>query len=217
MSSSQPTPEAPAGAGPEPKKPFWKNPFVLGFVIGIAFLTVLPFMQRKFLKAPPPISTLAPWALSTVDGGSIGSEALKGTVWLASFPPPECTSKCQDDQARFGRALNHIDDFDGGIALVTFAFDSTVLPPVPDLLPGRWYVTKASAAELDGALSSLREGFTKFGGRDGGLTAAEFSDVPGLALVDQNGDLRGFWMDDQAGRGNAINAARLLARYGPNP
>lgn len=217
MSEPQATPETPPETGPETKKPVWKNPYVLGFLIGIVFLTAMPFVQRKFLKAPPPISTLSPWVLPTVDGGTVGSQALKGTVWLASFPPPSCEAKCQDDQARFGRALNHVDDFDGGIALVTFAFDSTELKPVPDLLPGRWYVTKATAAELDGALVSLRDGFTKFGGRDGGATAAEFSQVPGLALVDQNGDLRGFWLDDQAGRGNAINAARLLARYGPNP
>lgn len=207
-------PEVPA---PEAKKPVWKNPYVIGFLIGIVFLTALPFLQRKFLKAPPPISTLAPWVLPTTDGGTVGSQALKGTVWLASFPPPTCDAKCQDDQARFGRALNHVDDFDGGIALVSFAFDTTDIAPVPDLRPGRWYVTRATAAELDGALVSLRAGFTAFGGRDGGATAAEFSKVPGLALVDQNGDLRGFWMDDQAGRGNAINAARLLARYGPKP
>jgi hypothetical protein len=215
-----PTPEpadAPEAPADGPKPPVWKNPFVIGFVIGIAVLTVLPFLQRRFLKAPPPISSLAPWALPTVDGGSVSSEALKGTVWLASFAPPECDATCREDQARFGRALNHVDDFDGGIALVTFAFESTAVPEVPDLRPGRWYVTRASAAQLDGALVSLREGFTTFGGRDGGATAAEFARVPGLALVDQRGDLRGFWLNDPAGRGNAINAARLLARYGPQP
>jgi hypothetical protein len=217
MSERKPTLQTPPDGAAEAKTPVWRNPYVIGFFIGIAFLTALPFVQRKFLKAPPPIARLAPWVLPTVDGGTIGSRALEGTVWLASFAPPSCGPKCQEDQARFGRALNHIDDFDGGIALVTFAFDTTELKPVPGLLPGRWYVTRATAAELDGALASLRDAFTKFGGRDGGTTAAEFSQVPGLALVDQNGDLRGFWPDDHAGRGNAINAARLLARHGPNP
>ena len=66
-----PTPETPPESGPETKKPVWKNPYVLGFVIGIVFLTVLPFVQRKFLKAPPPIATLAPWVLPTVDGGTV--------------------------------------------------------------------------------------------------------------------------------------------------
>ncbi|MEW5743211.1 MAG: hypothetical protein AB1938_30125 [Myxococcota bacterium] len=214
---SDPTPAPPPDAAPEKKAPFYKNPFVIGFVLGIAFLTVLPFIQRPFLKAPPPISTLAPWRLPTVDGGVIGSEELKGTVWLASFPAPDCTGECREKQQFFGRALNHIDDLDGGIALVSFAFDSKVIEPPPGLLPGRWYVTRATAAELDAALSSLRAGFTAFGGRDGGATAAEFSQVPGYALIDQNGALRGFWMDTDTGRGNAINAARLLAKYGPNP
>lgn len=203
---------------PEKKVPVWKNPYVIGFLIGIAFITALPFLQRPFLKAPPPIATLPAWSLPTADGGVIGSASLLGTVWLASFPPPECGPGCQEDQARFGRALNHIDDFDGGIALVSFGFEGTVIEPVPDLLPGRWYVTRASPEALDAALAGLRGGFTLFGGRDAGATASEFaSSLAGLALVDQRGDLRGFWRDDHAGRGNAINAARLLARYGPTP
>lgn len=202
---------------PEKKGPFYKNPFVIGFFIGIAFLTVMPFLQRRFLKAPPPIATLAPWRLSTTDGGVVGSVELQGTVWLASFPRPSCEGECRDKQQFFARALNHIDDLDGGIALVSFAFDTTVLEAPSGLLPGRWYVTRATAAELDAALSSLRGAFTAFGGRDGGATAAEFSSVPGYALVDQHGAVRGFWMDTDTGRGNAINAARLLAKYGPNP
>lgn len=215
---SESTPAAPSPeAAPEKKVPVWKNPFVIGFLLGIAFLTALPFLQRRFLKAPPPIAKLAPWALPTADGGVVGSVALEGTVWLASFPPPACDAPCQDKQAHFARALNHIDDFDGGIALVSFGFDSTAVGPVPDLLPGRWYVTHAPAAQLDGALASLRQGFVTFSGRDGGATAQDFSRLNGLALVDQEGALRGFWMDDAAGRGNAINAARLLARYGPRP
>jgi hypothetical protein len=38
-----------------------------------------------------------------------------------------------------------------------------------------------------------------------------------FALVDQNGDLRGYWSIDEQGRGNLINAARLLAKKGPRP
>lgn len=216
---SEPTPPVPSDApAPEKKVPPWKNPFVLAFVIGIAFLTVLPFVQRRFLKAPPPIGTLAPWQLPTTDGGVVSGAALTGTVWLASFPPPTCDARCQEQQASFGRALNHVDDFDGGIALVSFAFDTTEFTPPADLRPGRWYVTRASAPQLDAALASVRTGFLTFtSGRDAGANAVDFSALNGLAVIDQNGALRGFWMDDAAGRGNAINAARLLARYGPNP
>jgi hypothetical protein len=216
---SEPTPPGDAPpAAPEPKVPPWKNPFVIAFVLGITFLTVLPFLQRRFLKAPPPIATLAAWQLPTVDGGVIGSTELKGTVWLASFPPPECDAHCREKQQDFGHVLNHVDDFDGGIAMVSFAFDTTAFDVDPSLRPGRWYITRATDAQLNAALASLRTGFITFThGRDAGSTAADFSVLNGLALVDQDGALRGFWMDDAAGRGNAINAARLLARYGPNP
>ena len=30
------------------------NLFVVAFAVGAAVLTVLPFLQRRFLKAPPP-------------------------------------------------------------------------------------------------------------------------------------------------------------------
>jgi len=214
---SEPTPAPPSAAEPEKKVPVYKNPFVIGFLVGIAFLTALPFMQRPFLKAPPPIGTVAPWHLPTVDGGVIGSADLKGTVWLASFPPPTCIAMCPEKQQGFGRTLNHVDDFDGGIAIVTFAFDTTHFTPPAELRPGRWYVTRGTEAELDAALASFRAGFAQFAHRDGGATAVDFSDTPAIALVDQDGALRGFWMDDAPGRGNAINAARLLARYGPTP
>ena len=50
--------------------PPWKNPFVLAFVIGIAFLTVLPFLQRRFLKAPPPIVYLGAYRHQMMRAGA---------------------------------------------------------------------------------------------------------------------------------------------------
>ena len=38
-----------------------------------------------------------------------------------------------------------------------------------------------------------------------------------IVLIDQNDAVRGYWMNDGAGRGNSINAARLLAKLGPMP
>ena len=38
-----------------------------------------------------------------------------------------------------------------------------------------------------------------------------------IVLIDQNGAVRGYWLDDGPGRGNSINAARLLAKEGPTP
>jgi hypothetical protein len=38
-----------------------------------------------------------------------------------------------------------------------------------------------------------------------------------IVIIDQNNAVRGFWQPDIAGRGNAVNAARLLAKRGPSP
>ena len=72
-------------------------------------------------------------------------------------------------------------------------------PPSPSSQPAT--TTSVTVETVEYALSPVLEG--------GRLTA--------LAVVDQNGALRGFWPDTALGRGNAINAARLLARYGATP
>ena len=38
-----------------------------------------------------------------------------------------------------------------------------------------------------------------------------------FVLVDQNGDVRGYWGTDELARGNLINAARLIWKRGPQP
>jgi hypothetical protein len=188
----------------------WKpNVFVLAFVLGAVVLTVLPFLQKRFLKAPAPIATLPAWSLSTSSGEEVGSEGLKGRVWLATFMARPCDSECADRQQAFGRSLPHLEDLDGGVVLVTFT------PEAPGPSQAGWYVV--SGANEPQVVDAFREGWRQWAGTDAGSSAEEFSTLPGVALVDQNGALRGFWKDDAAGRGNAINAARLLLQHGARP
>jgi hypothetical protein len=188
----------------------WRpNVFVVAFVLGAVVLTVLPLLQKRFLKAAEPIVTLPDWSLSTAGGEVVGSQSLRGRVWLASFRASPCDSECLSRQEAFGRVLPHLEDLDGGVVLVTFTADA----PVPS--PPGWYVVGGPTEPQ--VVESFRDGWTAWGGNDAGSTAAEFSRLPGFALVDQNGALRGFWKEDAEGRGNAINAARLLRLHGPRP
>jgi hypothetical protein len=66
-------------------------------------------------------------------------------------------------------------------------------------------------------MDHFRPAFIEFAPVDAGTTIEDFTRVPSLGLIDQNGALRGFWPESELGRGNVINAARLLAHYGPTP
>lgn len=193
---------------PSPKGPLWRNPFLIAFVLGAVVLTVLPFMQRRFLRAPPPGPNLGTWALQTADGGTVGANELKGKVWLASFASTPVR------RTEFGTVLKHTDDLGDAVVLVSFVPPGTTGPAGG----ARWFVLSGSPQAFEElALRHFQPAYAQFARTDAGSTLAEWAEVPTMGLVDQNGALRGFWHDNDLGRGNAINAARLLAKQGPNP
>jgi hypothetical protein len=138
----------------------------------------------------------------------VGSEALRGKVWMASFVPAACDEKCRSRQEAFGRSLEHIDDLQGRLLLVTL-----VEGAAPPASQKQWL--QLGGPGVPAVLEAFRAGWARWAGTDAGTDAAQFAALPGFAVVDQHGSLRGFWPDDAVGRGNAINAARLLAERGP--
>jgi hypothetical protein len=156
------------------------------------------------------------WALSALpDGGALSSTSLRGKVVLVMLAPSPCEQACVERQAAFGLALKHTDDLGDAVHLLTVAAPGTEATLAPLAVPGsRWHLGGGDARPL---LRTLREGWARWAGTDAGQTEDEFSRLPAVALVDQDGAVRGFWHDDPAGRGNAINGARLLARRGPTP
>jgi hypothetical protein len=112
-----------------------------------------------------------------------------------------------------------VDDLDGGVVLVSFVQPGAEAPmrTLAQGLAGRWVLAGGSTQQLTPVLNALDDAFQAFGGRDAGGTVAEFVRLPAFVVVDQTGAVRGFWKADSAGRGNATNAARLLATTGPTP
>lgn len=195
----------------------WVNPYAAAFVIGAVLLTVLPLLQRRFLSAPPPVGAWGDWSLQAVDdGGTETSGQLGGKVVLMNFAPSPCDSACVDRISAMSKALGHTDDLAEKIELVTVvsagageSFRGRAQP--------RWHVLSGDAGTVDPVLERLRSAWAAFAHTDAGDSAAAFSSLPAWVVVDQNGAIRGFWQDNEVGRGNAINAARLLAKEGPNP
>lgn len=208
--------DAPAPA--PTKRPWYRDPFVIAFAIGVVVLTILPLMQRGFLSAPPPIRTLPTWELPTLGGELTGSSHLKGVVWLATFAAAPCNAACVERQETFGRARSHLDDLQGRVQLLTFVLPGAGEAVRPLVTGGpAWQFPTGTHEQLAPVLSALRAAWGQWAGTDAGSTLDEFVTVPTVLLVDQNQAVRGFWRDDAAGRGNAINAARLLARHGAAP
>lgn len=189
----------------------WK-PYAIAFVLGAVVLTVMPLVSRQFLKAPPPIKQLSPWEAAPLSGQPVSSQALQGTVVLATWEGQPCEAECLARQQRFGDAQRHVDDLKGTrVQLVTFVDDAAKegLAPLAATAPATWRFATPPAAlgeELQGALDAFLHDSSTLWPRSNAI-----------ALIDQNGAVRGFWRDEPTGHGNAINAARLLAKYGPAP
>jgi cytochrome oxidase Cu insertion factor (SCO1/SenC/PrrC family) len=220
-SAASPWVEEGAGSPKESRKPPWRNPFVLAFIVGAAFLTVLPLAQRRFLAAPAPLGELGEWRLETHDGRPFGSQNLAGVVWLAQFVPEPCTGECEERLAAHGRLARHLADLPGPVSLVTFLVPHPGSPQSGSHAPTQTGVPWHFLSGGDGLTRLIdevfRPQFLAATGQDAGTSLAEWAEQPLCALVDQEGKLRGFWRSDEVGRGNAVNAARLLTRHGPRP
>lgn len=203
--------DAPTDPAPAAKVPLWKNPFLLAFLGGALFLTILPLIQRPFLKAPPPVTSLSPWALVSLGGGPVSSEALAGKVVLATAEAGPCDPACVERQQAFGRGRPHVDDLGGAIVFVSLVGPEAKagLEAVMREASPAWRFAEASPEFL----GTLEAGLRQFTGRPG----STFAEAHAIVLIDQVNAVRGYWLDDVAGRGNSINAARLLAKHGPTP
>jgi protein SCO1/2 len=217
--------------------PWWskplKNPWLVAFVIGALTLTVLPFIQRLSLRAPPPVLSLGPWQLIDQWGKPIGSDTLEGTVWVASFFFTRCPSVCPKQQQEMKKLLAHVDDLDGKIKLVSFTVDPDYDRPAQlnayakklgadaalwsfvggdpsamrDLVVGKFKLAMGDKTPASGHAVSAQDDSAIF----------DIAHAAKFVLVDQRGDVRGFWSTDDEGRGSLVLAARLLAKHGPEP
>jgi protein SCO1/2 len=202
---------------------------VIAFVIGAATLTLLPFLQDQVLRAPPPVASLGTWSLVDQDGKPIGSETLRGQVWIASVFFSRCPSVCPKQQADFGTILRHVDDLrspdKAPIRLVSFSVDPAFdTPPVLRAWGERHGVEASRWSLVTGAEDAVKDllvgrMFLEVGQKQPvpGTDLFDIAHAARFVLVDQNGDVRGYWPIDDLGRGNLINAARLLWKKGPNP
>ncbi|MCP4502937.1 MAG: SCO family protein [Deltaproteobacteria bacterium] len=221
------------GTVEQDKKPFYKNPFLIAFVLGALALTLMRPISLMFLRAPPPLIETQPWSLTGDDGKSFGSEELQGKVWLASFVFTRCPTACPKITATMKEAEEKMTHHGEDMHFVSFTVDPSY--DTPEIFQAykkkmnidtpRW--TFVGGTEKD--IHALLQGQLKLFVGEKTLLSDDEKSKPErdqlfdiahsgrLALFDQVGALRGLFTADDAGLAAMGNAARLLVAKGPNP
>jgi len=222
-------------------KPFYKNPFVIAFVLGALALTLMRPLSLLFLDAPDPLVHVQPWSMTGDDDKPFGTEQLKGKVWLANFIFTRCPTQCPKLTQVMQKAVTNLDHHGDNMHFVSFTVDPTYdKPPVFQAYKEKFNISSSRWTFVTGSekdMHDLLQGQLKlFVGEKKPVNAEEGTPLPDaeqakpprdqlfdiahsgrLALFDQNGDLRGLFTADDAGLAAMGNAAKLLVLKGPNP
>ena len=190
-----------------------RNPYVWGFVIGIAMLTAIRPFLRRIPEPPPVLSQLPDFSLVGLDGKPYGSAELRGQVYVANFFSTSCRSDCpaiMKGMARLqdGFAQRNI----RGVRLVSISVDPE--HDTPEIL--REY---AKGAGVDPAWWTLLTGdpqrvreLVGDGFQEGDVGPGGTAHTGKLVLVDGLGRIRGTYGSDEMGLDEAYNRAQHVLR-----
>lgn len=212
------------------KVPFYKNPYFLGFLVGIAFLTAMRPIAMSFRRAPPPMIDVGDWTLTSHDGTPFGSKDLAGKVYIASYFFTSCPSVCPELTKKMQELEERVREQDD-IRLVSFSVDPET--DTPEKLRAyrekhgiegeQWQFLTGSRDEIHGVLVGQMKMHVGDKEPIAGLSEDEaaqrslydISHMAKLALFDQNGDLRALASTDPHGLARILDAAELLVEKGP--
>ena len=80
------------------KKPFWKNPWFLGAIYGMAFLTLIRPFMRSVPEPPPVLAQVSTLSLLQADSTPIDEGYFASKVTVLGFFTQDCDADCD---ARF--------------------------------------------------------------------------------------------------------------------
>ncbi len=178
--------------------PWWRSPWVLGFVLGAVGLTATRSCFRHVPEAPPVSGEVPALAAITTDGEPAEGWSRPGEVWILGLFCGEPTEACTSSNAAMRKvalALRATDE--APIHLVSVWPGATgdaakaarrVVTQTRAWLPEWDHVLVADGDALLTALSAAR------------VASGDVSDAPAwtrLVLVDGAGGIRGFYAHDR--------------------
>lgn len=199
-----------------------RNPYVWGFVIGIATLTALRPLLRHEPPPPPILRALPAYSLVDAEGRPFGSAELSGRVYVVSFFFTQCRSICPVVMRGMGRLQEGFDARGiDGVHLVSISVDPA--HDTPEVLrayaaehhvdPRRWTLLtgdpeRIRALVVDGFKTPLPAGAPAPGA--GG--PIDIAHTAKLVLVDGRGNVRGYYGSDEMGLDEVFNRAQHVLR-----
>ena len=205
------------------QRPWYRNPFVLYFLIGITLLTAGRLLWPEKSPVPEPLAALPAWELTDSQGNRFGSADLEGRIYVASFFFTRCKTICpaltrsmrslQDSLAEQGVG---VDD----VRLVSISVDPE--HDVPEKLqafarlhgvdPDRWTLL---TGEKETVRTLLEEGFMVGMGERSEPTAGLFDIAHSakFALEDRTGGMRGHYASEGHERDILLQHAAYLAEH----
>lgn len=203
---SEPAGPASRAQGSPPKKPFWRNPYVIALFIGMVYVTVISRFMRHIPDPPPILGKLPEFTLVDQSGKPFGSQDLRGQVYVANLFFTKCPSVCPLLMQRAAKLqeLFKRDEFD--IRLVSISIDPET--DTPEVLadygkkfgvePGRWTLLTGPEPEIR---NLVMDGFKLHLGEKEALDndLYDIAHAIQFILVDREGNVRGYYGSDETG------------------
>lgn len=192
------------------------------WVLGIALIVIGPLSRALSHRVPPPPAMKIPlpaFELTDERGQPFGTEQLKGRVWAADFVFTSCPTVCPKLTARMAQIQHRSRHLGEAFHLVTFTVDpENDTPEVLAAYAQSYHANGARWSFLTGRLDALETTIVKgfkiaMGKEESEPGSGIFSIFHGerLVLVDQDGNIRGYYEANEVGMGELLRNAGILA------
>lgn len=156
------------------------------------------------------------------DGNKVSSEGMRGKVWAASFFFSSCPSVCPRLMGSI-QTMRARPDWPKHLKMVSISVDPEVDTPAVLKNYGKQYDAEASkgwelwSGELGTLKKAVKEGFKVAVGEREKLEDGRYDVLHSthFILVDQQGFVRGYFRDEDAGRDALLSTAKTLLSNAP--
>jgi protein SCO1/2 len=179
-------------------------------------------MTREMPLPPAIYGTVPDFELTDQDGDVLAAQQLRGRVWVANFIFTSCAEVCPRLSTRMRELQERLANMTGAVHLVSFSVDPTrdtpaVLKEYAASYTARKDVWSFVTGPIDELEKTVVDGFHMSMEREEIDETGFFDIVHGerFVLVDQLGQIRGYFPSDDEGLQALLNELGLLANLGP--